>query len=85
MDNCNNTRKMAVLVTANVTTRVVVDAPNGVIDDDAYEKALELAKYRLIGNLMNDYHDCIEDVRKGKDMPFDPNNEKLTIKIDIKL
>ena len=69
----NNTpapKLMAVLVTANVTTRVVVETPNGVIDDDAYEKALNLAKDRLIRNLSHDYRDCIEDVREDTEMPF---------------
>lgn len=68
--------KKAFLVTANVTTRVVVDMPDdGVLDSPTYDELLEKAKSRLIGNLSNDYYDCVEDVREDTDMPYDPNNE----------
>ena len=66
--------KKAFLVTANVTTRVVVDMPDdGVLDSPTYDELLEKAKSRLIDNLSNDYHDCVEDVREDTDMPYDPN------------
>ena len=55
--------KKAFLVTANVTTRVVVDVPD-TIDEFAYDKIIKQAKEGLIHNLTNDYRDQIEDVRE---------------------
>lgn len=68
--------KKAFLVTANVTTRVVIDMPDdGVLDEATFDKLVDNAKSRLIDNLSNDYYDCVEDVREDTDMPYDPNNE----------
>lgn len=68
--------KKAFLVTANVTTRVVVDMPDdGVLDEATFDKLVDKAKSRLIDNLSNDYYDCVEDVREDTDMPYNPNNE----------
>lgn len=63
--------KKAFLVTANVTTRVVVDMPDdGVLDDITYDKLVDEAKSRLISNLIHDYYDCVEDVREDMDCPY---------------
>lgn len=62
--------KKAVLVTANVTTRVIVDYDGDSITDKEYNEALALAKERLLHNLSHDYHDCIEDVREDEDCPY---------------
>lgn len=63
--------KKAFLVTANVTTRVVVDMPDdGVLDEITYDKLVDEAKSRLISNLIHDYNDCVEDVREDKDCPY---------------
>lgn len=63
--------KKAFLVTANVTTRVVVDMPDdGVLDSPTYDELLEKAKSRLINNLSHDYIDCVEDVREDTDCPY---------------
>ena len=68
--------KKAFLVTANVTTSVVIDMPDdGVLDEATFDKLVDKAKSRLIDNLSNDYYDCVEDVREDTDMPYDPNNE----------
>jgi hypothetical protein len=68
--------KKAFLVTANVTTRVVIDMPDdGVLDEATFDKLVDKAKSRLIDNLSNDYYDCVEDVREDTDMPYDPNND----------
>lgn len=68
--------KKAFLVTANVTTRVVIDMPDdGVLDEATFDKLVNKAKSRLIDNLSNDYYDCVEDVREDTDMPYDPNND----------
>lgn len=68
--------KKAFLVTANVTTRVVVDVPE-TIDEFAYDKIITEAKDRLIHNLNNDYADQIEDVREDKDVPYNPINDDI--------
>lgn len=71
--------KTAVLVTANVTTRVIIDVeekdfqfenPLSLIE---YEKAVKKAKGRLINNLINDYEDMIEDVRIDTECPYNEN------------
>ena len=64
--------KKAFLVTANVTTRVVVDMPeDGVLDSPTYDQLLEKAKSRLINNLYHDYNDCVEDVREDMVCPYE--------------
>jgi hypothetical protein len=68
--------KKAFLVTANVTTRVVIDMPDdGVLDEATFDKLVDKAKSRLNDNLSNDYYDCVEDVREDTDMPYEPNND----------
>lgn len=63
--------KKAFLVTANVTTRVVVDVPDdGVLDEATFDKLVDKAKSRLINNLSHDYYDYVEDVREDKDCPY---------------
>lgn len=63
--------KKAFLVTANVTTRVVVDMPDdGVLDEATFDKLVDKAKSRLINNLSHDYYDCVEDVREDMDCPY---------------
>lgn len=64
--------KKAFLVTANVTTRVVVDVKVGDNNLDDYEKIIADAKQRLLNNLSNDYENCIEDVRNDVDCPYNP-------------
>ena len=68
--------KKAFLVTANVTTRVVVDVPE-TIDEFAYEKIVNQAKEQLIDNLSHDYWDCIEDVREDKECLYSPLDDDL--------
>lgn len=68
--------KKAFLVTANVTTRVVVDVPE-TIDEFAYNKIIQQAKDRLINNLTNDYTDQIEDVREDTEYPYTPSDDDM--------
>ena len=68
--------KKAFLVTANVTTRVVVDVPEN-IDEFAYDNIIQQAKNRLINNLTNDYTDQIEDVREDTDYPYTPSDDDM--------
>lgn len=68
--------KKAFLVTANVTTRVVVDVPE-TIDEFAYDNIIQQAKDRLINNLTNDYTDQIEDVREDTEYPYTPSDDDV--------
>ena len=68
--------KKAFLVTANVTTRVVVDVPE-TIDEFAYDNIIQQAKGGLIHNLNNDYANQIEDVREDKDVLYNPINDDI--------
>ena len=69
--------KKAFLVTANVTTRVVVDVKVGENNSDDYDKIIQQAKNRLINNLSNDYTDQIEDVREDVDCPYTPLDDDV--------
>jgi hypothetical protein len=69
--------KKAFLVTANVTTRVVVDVKVGENNLDDYEKIIADAKQRLLNNLSNDYEDCVEDVRNDVDCPYSPLDDDV--------
>ena len=51
--------KKAFLVTANVTTRVVIDVENDTLSEEEYNNLLIKAKDHLLSNLSNDYYDCI--------------------------
>lgn len=65
-------KKKAVLVTANVTTRVLVDNDGeGCLTPNEWESAVALAKTRLLDNLSHDYLDCVEDVRTDTDCPYE--------------
>lgn len=65
-------KKKAVLVTANVTTRVLIDNDGeGCLTPKEWESAVAIAKERLLSNLYNDYLDCVEDVRTDTDCPYE--------------
>lgn len=65
-------KKKAVLVTANVTTRVLIDNDGeGCLTPNEWESAVAIAKERLLNNLSNDYLDCVEDVRTDTDCPYE--------------
>ena len=63
--------KKAFLVTANVTTRLVIEMENDKLNGEEYDMLVAKAKERLINNLTDDYLNCIEDVREDKDCPYD--------------
>ena len=65
--------KKAFLVTANVTTRVVIDVENDTLSEEEYDNLLIKAKDRLLSNLSNDYYDCIEDTREDDICPYNSN------------
>lgn len=69
--------KKAFLVTANVTTRVVIDVENDEMSEKEYNNLLNQAKDKLINNLSNDYYDCIEDTREDKECPYNPSDDVI--------
>ena len=66
-------RKVALLVRAEVATRVVVevaddfDAEN--IRMEEFEKIANTAKHRLVSNLHHDYLDCVTDIELDTECP----------------
>ena len=56
--------KKAVLVTAVVQTRIIID-----INDDE-DSIIEQAKHRLLHNLRADYADCIESIQDDTVVKF---------------
>lgn len=66
-------RKVALLVTAEVTTRVVVEVEDDFdvenLNEKEYMKIANTAKSRLISNLHFDYLDCVTDIEIDKECP----------------
>ena len=75
--------KKAFLVTANVTTRLVIEIENDKLNGEEYDMLVAKAKERLINNLTDDYLNCIEDVREDKDCPYDKETDEETIKVYV--
>ena len=75
--------KKAFLVTANVTTRVVIEVENDKLNGEEYDVLVAKAKERLINNLTDDYLNCIEDVREDKECPYDKETDEETIKVYV--
>lgn len=63
--------KKAFLVTANVTTRLVIEVENDKLNGKEYDILVANAKESLINNLTDDYLNCIEDVREDEECPYD--------------
>lgn len=66
-------RKVALLVTAEVQTRIVVEVADDFdvenISTEEFEKIANSAQHRLVGNLYNDYMDCVTDIELDKECP----------------
>lgn len=66
-------KKVALLVSAEVMTRVVVEVADDFnvenLNENEFEKITNDAKHRLIGNLRNDYLDCITDISLDTECP----------------
>lgn len=66
-------RKVALLVTAEVQTRVVVEVADDFdvenLNTKEFEKIANHAKHRLVGNLYNDYLDCVTDIELDTECP----------------
>lgn len=75
--------KKAFLVTANVTTRVVIEVENDKLNGKEYDILVAKAKESLINNLTDDYLNCIEDVREDEECPYDKDIDEETIKVYV--
>ena len=72
-------KNVALLVTAEVQTRIVVD----VVDDFDVENIregdfcyiFEVAKERLAQNLRNDIYDCVTKVELDTEVPYNENED----------
>lgn len=66
-------RKVALLVTAEVQTRIVVEVADDFdvenIRMEEFDKIANTAKHRLISNLQYDYLDCVTDIELDKECP----------------
>lgn len=66
-------KKIALLVSAEVMTRVVVEVADDFdvenLNEKEFENIANQAKHRLVGNLYNDYLDCVTDIELDKECP----------------
>ena len=70
-------KKVALLVTAEVQTRIVVDVADDFnvenIKDGDFCHISEVAKERLAQNLCNDIYDCVTEVKLDTEVPYTEN------------
>ena len=66
-------KKIALLVSAEVQTRVVVEVADDFdvenLNEKEFEKIANHAKHRLVGNLNHDYLDCVTDIELDTECP----------------
>lgn len=66
-------RKVALLVTAEVQTRIVVEVADDFdvenLNENEFEKIANDAKPYLLGNLNHDFLDCVTDIELDKECP----------------
>ena len=72
-------RKIALLVTAEVQTRIVVNVADDFdvenIKDGDFCYISEVAKERLVQNLRNDIYDCVTKVELDAEVPYNENED----------
>lgn len=72
-------KKVALLVTAEVQTRIVVDVADDFdvesIKDGDFCHISEIAKERLAQNLCNDIYDCVTEVKLDTEVPYTENED----------
>ena len=75
-------RKVALLVSAEVTTRVVVEVEDDFdvenLNEFQFEKIADIAKNNLVRNLNDDYMDCITDIELDRECPYTDYKNFLT-------
>lgn len=66
-------RKVALLVTAEVQTRIVVEVADDFdvenLNENEFEKITNKAKPYLLGNINHDFLDCVTDIELDKECP----------------
>lgn len=66
-------RKVALLVTAEVQTRIVVEVADDFdvenLNENEFEKIADKAKPYLLGNINHDFLDCVTDIELDKECP----------------
>ena len=66
-------RKVALLVTAEVQTRIVVEVADDFdvenLNENEFEKIANNAKPYLLGNINHDFLDCVTDIELDKECP----------------
>lgn len=66
-------RKVALLVTAEVQTRIVVEVADDFdvenLNENEFEKIANDAKPYLLGNINHDFLDCVTDIELDKECP----------------
>lgn len=66
-------RKVALLVTAEVQTRIVVEVADDFdvenLNENEFEKIANKAKPYLLGNINHDFLDCVADIELDKECP----------------
>ena len=72
-------RKVALLVTAEVQTRIVVNVADDFDVENISEQDFcyisETAKERLAQNLCNDIYDCVTEVELDAEVPYQENED----------
>ena len=72
-------KKVALLVTAEVQTRVVVNVADDFVVENIREGDFcyisEVAKERLVQNLRNDIYDCVTKVELDTEVPYNENED----------
>lgn len=67
-------RKVALLVTAEVQTRIVVEVADDFdvenLNKNEFEKIADKAKPYLLGNINHDFLDCVTDIELDKECPY---------------
>ena len=72
-------KKVALLVTAEVQTRIVVDVTDDLdvenIKDGDFCYISQIAKERLAQNLRNDIYECVTKVELDTEVPYKENED----------
>ena len=72
-------KKVALLVTAEVQTRIVVDVADDFdvenIKDGDFCYISDVAKERLAQNLCNDIYECVTEIELDTEVPYNENEE----------
>lgn len=72
-------RKVALLVTAEVQTRIVVEVADDFdvenLNEQEFCNISELSKERLAQNLHNDIYECVTEIELDTEVPYNENED----------